>query len=198
MNEAVICLLTALAAFTTENLLLSGGAGLSRLLRTSRKSKTPFLYAGLVTVFSLLTYSTSCFIQNFLNPLYTEPVVLTLTYAVSCAVWYLLGMLILSAAVPHFFQKVDQMMPTAAINTVVMALPFVAVMREWNFWQGALYCVGTGAAFYLAICMLAPVWPKLYNEQIPRALRGLPTAFLFLGLLALGLMGFTGSTLFWN
>ena len=57
MNEAVICLLTALAAFTTENLLLSGGAGLSRLLRTSRKSKTPFLYAGLVTVFSLLTLS---------------------------------------------------------------------------------------------------------------------------------------------
>ncbi|HIW14193.1 MAG: Rnf-Nqr domain containing protein [Acutalibacteraceae bacterium] len=198
MNEVVLCLLTALAAFTTENLLLCGGAGLSRLLRTSRKNNEPLWYAGLVTVFSLLTYFTSCIIHDFLNPLYTEPVVLTFTYAVSCAVWYLLGMFLLSAAVPHFFQKVDQMMPTAAINTVVMALPFITVMRGWTLWQGALYCVGSGAAFYLAIRMLAPVWPKLYEKQIPRALRGLPAAFLFLTLLALGLMGFTGSTLFWN
>lgn len=192
------CLFTALAAFTTENLLFSGGVGLSRMMRVARRGKKAGVFAGLLTVFSLLSYLTAWGIWQLLPARSMSSAWLTLCYAGSCALWYVAAMLLLSAAAPKIFRVVDQLMASAAINTVVMILPFVSMLRKWTIWQGLIYCLGTGAAFYLAIKIMTPLMPKLYDKKIPRALRGLPAALLLLGLVALGMMGFTGDTLFFR
>ncbi|MCI5728707.1 MAG: hypothetical protein MR374_04080 [Clostridia bacterium] len=198
MTQIMTCLFTALAAFTTENLLFSGGVGLSRMMRVARRGKKAGVFAGLLTVFSLLSYLTAWGIWQLLPARSMFSAWLTLCYAGSCALWYVAGMFLLSAAAPKIFRVVDQLMASAAINTVVMILPFVSMLRKWTIWQGLIYCLGTGAAFYLAIKIMTPLMPKLYDKKIPRALRGLPAALLLLGLVALGMMGFTGDTLFFR
>lgn len=198
MTQIVTCLLTALAAFTAENLLFSGGVGLSRMMRVARRGKKAGMFAGLLTIFSLLSYLTAWGIRQLLPDRSLSSVWLTLCYAGSCALWYVVGMFLLSAAAPKIFRAVDQLMASAAINTVVMILPFVSVLRKWTIWQGLAYCLGTGGAFYLAILIMAPLMPKLYDKKIPRGLRGFPAALLLLGLIALGMMGFTGNIRFFH
>lgn len=185
MTEFGKMMLALLAALTSESILFSRGIGFSRVLKAARKGWAIGLYAGLICIFSLLSALFSPMLAAWL-PAFWFP----LTVAVLAAVWYLAACLILAFAAPKIYRKISEYLPSAAINSVVLAIPFLGGMAQWSWGESVGFALGTGLSFWLTGWLLAEMMPRLTHISIPRAFRGTPAVFLYLAILALAFLGF--------
>jgi electron transport complex protein RnfA len=196
MTVLVQMLLTALAAVSAENIFFSGGIGFSRVLRAARKPQTIRLYSVFITFFSLV----SILLSAVLNPLlqgsellvFLRPVI----FAGCAAVVYFAVSGLTRLIVPEFFKKHSIMLSSAAINTVVLSMPYVQRNFKYGLPESAAFAVGTGAAFFLAATVLTYSVASYRNDDMPKAFRGLPAVLLYLGILSLAFAGLTGGKLF--
>lgn len=185
MTEFGKMMLALLAALTTESMLFSRGIGFSRVLKAARKGWAIGLYAGLICIFSLLSALFSPMVAGWL-PAFWFP----LSVAVLAAAWYLAACLILAFAVPKVYRKISEYLPSAAINSVVLSIPFLGGMAQWSVGECIGFALGTGISFWIVGWLLVEMMPRLTHISVPRAFRGTPAVFLYLAILALAVLGF--------
>ena len=185
MTEFGKMMLALLAALTTESMLFSRGIGFSRVLKAARKGWAIGLYAGLICIFSLLSALFSPRVAGWL-PAFWFP----LSVAVLAAAWYLAACLILAFAVPKVYRKISEYLPSAAINSVVLSIPFLGGMAQWSVGECIGFALGTGISFWIVGWLLVEMMPRLTHISVPRAFRGTPAVFLYLAILALAFLGF--------
>lgn len=183
-------LLVIFAALTVENVFFSQGMGFYELLRGAKKGRNITAYAVLLTLFSV----GSGLLTRGLAPLLpTEKRFLIFLLAAGVVlVWYLIACLVLVMAFPHLYRRVSWCIGPAAINTVVFSIPFLAEQYQWGAWEILGFSLGTGIAFWLLVWIMAEQLPRLRHMSMPAAFRGIPATILFLGILALGFLGFVG------
>jgi Na+-transporting NADH:ubiquinone oxidoreductase subunit E len=66
------------------------------------------------------------------------------------------------------------------------------VERDYNFAESAVYGVGSGLGWAMAITAIAGIREKLKYSDVPDGLQGLGITFITAGLMALGFMAFSG------
>lgn len=196
MTVFVQLLLTALMAVTAENILFAGGIGFSRVLRAARRPRTLGMYSGFVTVFSLI----STLLSSLLGPALLANAALTylrpVIFALCAAAAYLAASFLLQFFLPSFFRKYGEILSPAAINTIVLSMPFVQKSFKLDIANAAAFAVGTGVAFFLAARILARTMARYKNDDMPRAFNGLPAVLIYIGILSLAFAGFTGGKIF--
>jgi Na+-transporting NADH:ubiquinone oxidoreductase subunit E len=69
------------------------------------------------------------------------------------------------------------------------------VERQYAFSEAAVFGLGSGFGFFLAIVAIASIREKLRYSNIPAPLRGLGIAFIMTGLMGLAFMSFAGISL---
>lgn len=190
-------LLTALAAVGAENLLFAGGAGFSRALRAAQRPESIGLYSILVTWFTLLSALAGVWLNPFL-PAYGPRAVLTSScLAAVAAAGYLLTFVAARAALPlRAMKKIEPLLAPAAINTLVLAMPYAQRGFLFGPAQAVGYALGTGAAFWLASQVLMHAEAKCRNPDMPEAFSGLPATILYVGILSMAFAGFAGGRVF--
>ncbi len=174
-----------------QNIVLTTAFGSSMLLTVVRKPKGIWLFTAILTVFSVLTVliaypldrlcGTS--VENYWRPLMMVGITVLL-YAIACLVlihWF-----------PSFYKRVNQMLPMAAFNNLVLGIALVANVQFASSLGGILglafgSCLGFGLLSYIT----AEGIERLDNPDMPAAFRGMPSTMVYLGLLALALLGFT-------
>lgn len=195
MTLLIQTLWTILAALTVENLLLPGTLGLSRMLRSARKPEHRLWYAGFVAIFSAVSLEVSLLLPPQLFSPYgnvLRPFCLALcTGAAYCAASFLL-----SRFAPGFFRRHGSALAPAAINTIVLAMPFARQTLALGAVEGLGYAFGTGLLFYLVSLILAPAYDRCAEPHVPACFRGLPAALLTIAVLSLAFLGFTGGKIF--
>ncbi|WP_411675798.1 Rnf-Nqr domain containing protein [Caproicibacter sp.] len=191
-------MMTALLAVGTENLLFAGGSGFSRALRSAQRPDTVGIYALAVTWFSLASVFAGVWLAPFLPAAYgTKAPLRSACLAAAAAVAYLVTFLLLRALLPaRFLSRIAPVLAPAAVNTVVLAMPYVQYQFALDPAQAAGYALGTGAAFYLASEVLMHAEAKCRNPDIPEAFSGLPASILFVGILSMAFAGFAGGKVF--
>lgn len=187
-------LFAALLALGTENLLFAGGIGFSRALRAARRPVSAGLFAGFVTLFSLASALLPAKLLPFLPDFFRTAPMIPVVVAVLDAVCYLLAAGILR--VVHLYDRCGPFLVPAAVNTLVLAMPFLRDSLAFSAVQAAGFAVGTGAAFFLAALVLAHAMELCRNPDIPLAFRGLPATLLYVGILSMAFAGFTGGRIF--
>jgi len=197
MTAFIQILLTALMAVTTENIIFSGGIGFSRVLRAARKPKTLGMYAVFVTFFSLV----SILFGSLWNPILMQSSLLIVLrpviFALIVAATYFAVAYTLQSFFPAFYKQWGQILPPAAINTVVLSMPYIVKSMKFDLWNALGFAFGTGIAFFFAALMLAYSMVRYKdNTDMPRAFSGLPAVLLYVGILSLAFAGFTGAKLF--
>jgi Na+-translocating ferredoxin:NAD+ oxidoreductase subunit A len=196
MNNFVRMLLTALMAVTTENIIFSGGIGFSHVLRAARKPRTLGLYSIFIIVFSLISILLGALLVPILpvsdRMIFLRPVIL----AVCVAAVYSMAAYGLNFFLPQFYKKQNQILSSAAINTVILSMPYVQKSFKLCLSDAAAFAVGTGVAFFLAASVLTHAVARFESDDMPRAFRGLPAVLLYIGILSLAFAGFTGGKLF--
>ncbi|MDO5631771.1 MAG: NADH:ubiquinone reductase (Na(+)-transporting) subunit E [Paracoccus sp. (in: a-proteobacteria)] len=81
-------------------------------------------------------------------------------------------------------------LPLLAVQCAILAGSLFMVERRYSLAESAVFGLGSGAGFALAVIMLAAIRSRLAYADLPGGLRGLGIAFFITGLMSLGFSSF--------
>lgn len=100
--------------------------------------------------------------------------------------------MVLDKYFPALYQALGIFLPLITVNCAIFGGVSFMVQREYNLLESAVYGVGSGIGWTLAIVALAGIREKMKYSDVPDGLRGLGITFITAGLMALGFMSFSG------
>lgn len=93
---------------------------------------------------------------------------------------------------PALYNALGIFLPLITVNCAIMAGSLFMVERDYNLAESAVYGLGAGTSWAIAIILLAAIREKLKYSDIPAGLQGLGIVFIVVGLMSLGFMSFAG------
>jgi len=96
---------------------------------------------------------------------------------------------------PALYSSLGIFLPLIAVNCAILGASLFMVEREYTFAESAVFGLGSGVGFALAIAAMAAIREKLRYSHIPEGLRGLGITMLITGLMAMAFMSFSGISL---
>jgi Na+-transporting NADH:ubiquinone oxidoreductase subunit E len=93
---------------------------------------------------------------------------------------------------PTLYGSLGVFLPLIAVNCAILGGSLFMVNRNYTFGEAAVFGLGSGLGFALAIVALAAVRERLRYSDVPPPLRGLGITFITVGLMAIAFMAFSG------
>lgn len=93
---------------------------------------------------------------------------------------------------PALYAALGVFLPLIAVNCAILGSSMFMVERDYNFIESAVFGVGSGIGWALAVIALAAIREKMRYSHVPDGLRGLGITFIVTGLMAIGFMAFAG------
>lgn len=97
--------------------------------------------------------------------------------------------------VPTLYNALGVFLPLITVNCAILGGALFMVERDYTLAESAVYGLGAGIGWLLAIVALAGIREKLKYSDVPAGLRGLGITFITVGLMSLGFMSFGGMTI---
>lgn len=180
-----------LAAFI-QNVVLTTGLGSSLMLRIVRRPRVLVQFGAMLLFFTTAVTAlfypldhlvTSTWLTRMLRPV----VVVLLT-----ALLYLLVAVLASKFLSKWYRNARRLLPLTAFNTVVVGVGLLINHQvSLAFWQSVALAAGAAVGFTAVSAITAEGVSRVDNPDTPAAFRGLPASLVYLGLLALAMMGFS-------
>ena len=180
---------TALYTVFIQNLVFNGGYAASEALMLAKKPRRLWMFSALIAFFSTVT-ALACRALEMIPVLSTLPSALhfAMFSGVRIVVFLITG-LILKLALGA--------LGMAALNTLVLATPLLNRSAAYTLPESIGSGIGAGLAFILAATLICKGLHIIsQNQDMPKAFRGTPAAFVYVALLSLAFSGFSGSSLF--
>ncbi len=192
----------ATKAIFVENMALAFFLGMCSFLAISKEIKTS-LPLGLAVTFVL---AVTCPLNQVLNTVLLKDGALAwagladvnlgfLTFLVligTIAATVQIVEMALDRFSPALYNALGVFLPLIAVNCAILGGSLFMVERDYTISESAVFGLGSGLGFALAITALASVREKLRYSDIPPALRGLGITFLVVGLMSISFMAFSG------
>ncbi len=94
---------------------------------------------------------------------------------------------------PALYSSLGIFLPLIAVNCAILGGSLFMQQRDFlNVGEAAVYGLGSGIGWALAILALAAVREKMAYSNVPAGLRGLGITFITVGLMAISFMTFMG------
>lgn len=93
---------------------------------------------------------------------------------------------------PTLYNALGIFLPLIAVNCAILGASLFMEQRDYGFVESAVFGLGSGIGWLLAIVALAAIRERMAYSNVPRGLRGLGIAFIITGLMAIGFMAFSG------
>ena len=94
---------------------------------------------------------------------------------------------------PALYSSLGIFLPLIAVNCAILGGSLFMQSREIpTLGLSAVYGIGSGIGWFLAILAIAAIREKIRYSNVPPALRGLGITFIITGLMAIGFMSFGG------
>ena len=189
------------AAFV-DNLALSFFLGMCMFLAVSKRMDTALGLGLAVLVVQSITVPLNNLIHGYLLregalawaglPDVDLPFIGLITYiGVIAAIVQILEMT-LDRHFPALHQALGIFLPLVTVNCAILGASLFMVERNYTFLESAVYGLGSGFGWALAITALAAIREKLRYADLPRGLEGLGISFIVAGLMSLGFLAFAG------
>ncbi len=190
MNTVMTTLLVFLIAATMQNLVLTAGFDASVMLKTIRQPRQLFRFSILVLCFSVITTAIFYPIDRLLAATWWIRMLRPLIIVCITCLLYLLAIVVLSRY-QTLYRRVRHMLPLAVFNNLVVGVALLLNMQvSLSFLPAVGLAAGAALGFLLLSSITAEAAERMDNPDIPSSFRGLPSTLVYLGLLALALMGF--------
>ena len=174
-----------LATAFIQNLVLTTGFGSSIMLRIVRRPGDIWLFGGFMTAFSVLTVLIAYPLDSLIGTGQAAKLLRPLMMVAIAAVLYALASFWLHRALPSVYRRVSRLLPLAAFNNLVIG---IALIINHQFALGLAGAIGLSLTWLTAEGM-----ERMDNPDMPQSFRGMPATLVYLGILALALLGFTSS-----
>ncbi len=193
MSDMLIYLL---AAAFIQNLVLTTGFGSSMMMRIVRRPADILPFGGLLTFFTLLTVAIAYPLDLAIGTSYLSKLFRPLMMVVIVSLLYLFAYGLVKKSV-RLSRRIGHLLPLAAFNNVVIGVALIINHQFFaTFWGAVGLGIGASVGFVLLVLVLAEGNRRADHPDMPDAFRGLPASLLYMGILALALMGFSGSVSF--
>lgn len=93
---------------------------------------------------------------------------------------------------PRLYNILGVFLPLIAVNCAILGASLFMVERDYTVAQSAVFGLGSGIGWALAIMALAAIREKMRYSDVPKGLRGLGITFMVAGLMAIAFMAFSG------
>jgi Na+-transporting NADH:ubiquinone oxidoreductase subunit E len=104
--------------------------------------------------------------------------------------------MVLDRFIPGLYRALGIYLPLLAINCAIIGGSLFMVERQLDLAESAVFGLGTGIGWALAIVTLAAIRERLSYASVPRGLEGLGIAFIVAGLMSMGFSAFVGVRVF--
>lgn len=191
-----------LTSVFVENLALSFFLGMCTFLAVSQKVNTAAGLGVAVIVVQSITLPVNNLIYQFvlkqgaLSWAGLPDVDLTflglITYIGVIAAMVQILEMSLDKFMPKLYNALGIFLPLITVNCAILGGSLFMVERDYNFGESAVYGLGSGTGWALAIIGLAGIRERMAYSNVPAGLRGLGITFLTAGLMAMAFMLFSG------
>ncbi len=189
-----------LAAMLTNNILFTRFLGMCSFIAISRSMRNAWSM-GLAVVF--VTFFTALINYGVYFGILVEdaPLLKTdlthLTFIIFIAIiaaFVQLVEMVIERLSPVLYHALGIYLPLITVNCAILGVNLFMIEPDMNlgFLQSAVYALGSGLGFLLAICLMAGLRAKLEKADVPAPLQGLGITIIITGLMAMAFMGFTG------
>jgi Na+-transporting NADH:ubiquinone oxidoreductase subunit E len=194
----------AIKAIFIENMALAFFLGMCSFLAVSKKVETAIGLGFAVIVVQTITVPLNNLIYHYLlkpgalawlSPGLAEHDLTFLgflTYIGTIAAVVQIVEMTLDRHVPALYSTLGIFLPLIAVNCAILGGSLFMVERSYTFAESAVFGVGSGTGWALAIVALASIRERMRYSNVPAGLRGLGITFIITGLMAIGFMAFAG------
>ena len=97
---------------------------------------------------------------------------------------------------PSLYSSLGIFLPLIAVNCAILGGALFMQQKDFaNVGESAVYELGSGLGWYLAIVALAAIREKMSYSNVPAGLKGTGITFITVGLMGIGFMAFMGISL---
>jgi len=191
-----------------DNMIFAYFLGMCSYLAVSKNVKTAN-GLGLAVIFVLLctlplnyllfTYVLKPGALSWLGPQFAEVDLSFLAFIIFIAViaaFTQLVEMIVEKFLPALYSSLGIYLPLIAVNCAILGGSLFMQQKDFaNVGQSAVYALGSGIGWYLAIVMLAAIREKMAYCNVPKGLKGIGITFITVGLMGMAFMIFMGISL---
>ena len=191
-----------------DNMIFAYFLGMCSYLAVSKNVKTAN-GLGLAVIFVLLctlplnyllnTYFLQPGAMAWINPALADVDLSFLSFIIFIAViaaFTQLVEMIVEKFLPSLYSSLGIYLPLIAVNCAILGGSLFMQQKDFvNVGQSAVYALGSGIGWYLAIVCLAAIREKMSYSNVPAGLKGTGIAFITVGLMGLAFMIFMGISL---
>ena len=191
-----------------DNMIFAYFLGMCSYLAVSKTVKTAN-GLGLAVIFVLLctlplNYLLNKFVLqpgalSWLGPQFSEVDLSFLSFIIFIAViaaFVQLVEMVVERFFPALYGSLGIFLPLIAVNCAILGGSLFMQQKDFaNIGESAVYALGSGIGWYLAIVMLAAIREKMAYSNVPKPLPGIGITFITVGLMGLAFMIFMGISL---
>jgi Na+-transporting NADH:ubiquinone oxidoreductase subunit E len=187
-----------------ENVIFAFFLGMCSFLAVSKKIKTAF-GLGLAVIFVMvLTTPLNYFILNYMleegalawiHPSLASVDLTFLAFILFIAVIagaVQLVEMVMEKSIPSLYISLGIFLPLITVNCSILGTSLFMQEREYGFVETAVFSLGSGTGFFLAIVLLAGIRERLQYSNIPAPLQGLGIAMIITALMGMAFLSFSG------
>ncbi len=100
--------------------------------------------------------------------------------------------MVLDRYFPALYNALGIFLPLITVNCAILGGSLFMVERDYTLAESAVFGLGSGVGWALAIMVLAAIRERMKYSDVPDGLKGLGITFISVGLIALAFMCFSG------
>ena len=183
-------ILMILGTVLVNNIILAQFLGVCPFLGVSGKMSTAVgMSAAILFVMTLATIVTTL-IQNYLLVPLEMGYLQTVVFIIVIASLVQVVEIVLKKISPPLYSALGIFLPLMTTNCAVLGIAITVTLKNFNLIDATLFTVFTALGFGIAIIIFAGIREQLELVNIPKGMKGIPIAFITVGILALAFMGF--------
>lgn len=93
---------------------------------------------------------------------------------------------------PTLYRSLGIFLPLITTNCAILGVALLNLDENYNFIESIVHGFTAGLGFTIALILMAGIRERLDLAPIPKALKGIPIAFLMAGLMSIAFLGFSG------
>jgi electron transport complex protein RnfA len=180
-----------LDACLVNNFVLAYFLGICPFLGVSGKLDTA-LRMGAAVCFVMLVSSLSAWGIHQLLVAINAPYLQLISYIVVIAATVQLVEMFIRKMSPALFRALGIFLPLITTNCAILGLALFQTNKGYDLLQAAVYALGAGAGFTLALILMAGIRERLALTTAGDNINGTAISLMLAGILSLSFMGFAG------
>ena len=185
-------LIIVISAIFVNNIVLNRFLGICPFIGVSSKVETAIGMTGAVAFVMTLATIITYLLQAFILVPFGITFMQTITFILVVASLVQLMEIILKKVSPPMYQALGIFLPLITTNCAILGVALLAVQNDYNLLESVVFGLANAIGFGLALIIFAGLREHLEMVDVPKAMKGVPIAFIVAGLLSLAFMGFSG------